>query len=127
MAKRGLKRYEMITEFMFLFLFIINLSACRGFQVELELLLSMKASMNDHSHALSNWNSSVSFCNGMESPVSTHPTCRKSSSPERTCLEEFRNPFSDYRISSPLIYPAISCLVKFLGTYHLVFLSDIST
>ncbi|KAL0323802.1 UNVERIFIED_CONTAM: putative inactive leucine-rich repeat receptor-like protein kinase [Sesamum calycinum] len=74
MAKKGLERYEMIMEFMFLFLFIINLSACRGFEVELELLLAMKASISDHSHALSSWNSSVSFCkwNGITCFDSSH-------------------------------------------------------
>ncbi|KAI3454098.1 hypothetical protein Pfo_010761 [Paulownia fortunei] len=71
MAKKGLKRYRMLIMFIFIFIFI-NLSTCKG--SELELLLSMKASINDQLESLSSWNSSVSLCkwNGITCFDSSH-------------------------------------------------------
>ncbi|KAK6140781.1 hypothetical protein DH2020_025477 [Rehmannia glutinosa] len=57
----------------FMFVFVFLLSTCKGFD-ELELLLSVKASINDQSKSLANWNSSLSFCkwNGITCFDSSH-------------------------------------------------------
>ncbi|GFP96708.1 probably inactive leucine-rich repeat receptor-like protein kinase at2g25790 [Phtheirospermum japonicum] len=58
MAKERLKRLILLV------LVLINLAyTCKGFDDELEMLLSLKASINDQSQALTNWNSSISYCN----------------------------------------------------------------
>ncbi|XP_073152074.1 uncharacterized protein [Henckelia pumila] len=59
MAKDGFKRFKILIKFIVMFI-LTNLCTCKEF--ELELLLSIKASINDPFQALSSWNSSVSFC-----------------------------------------------------------------
>ncbi|XP_022855880.1 probably inactive leucine-rich repeat receptor-like protein kinase At2g25790 [Olea europaea var. sylvestris] len=59
MEKKGPKRYRFFVMLVFIFMFW-NLYACKGF--EFELLLSIKASINDPLESLSTWNSSLSFC-----------------------------------------------------------------
>ncbi|KAG8375606.1 hypothetical protein BUALT_Bualt10G0117900 [Buddleja alternifolia] len=73
MASKGMKRCKMVIEVFFVFMLMINLSTCKEFN-ELELLLSMKASVNDQFQSLSNWNSSLSYCtwNGITCFDSSH-------------------------------------------------------
>ncbi|KZV37202.1 inactive leucine-rich repeat receptor-like protein kinase [Dorcoceras hygrometricum] len=59
MAKNGFKRFKILIKFTVIF-FLTSLCTCKEF--ELELLLSIKASINDPFQALSSWNSSVFFC-----------------------------------------------------------------
>lgn len=59
MAKDGFKRFKILIKFIVMFM-LTDFCTCKEF--ELELLLTIKTSINDPFQALSSWNSTVSFC-----------------------------------------------------------------
>ncbi|KAL3650794.1 hypothetical protein CASFOL_007197 [Castilleja foliolosa] len=68
-------RMEALKRLIIMFLFFNLMYTCKGYNdIELELLLSLKASINDQSQALANWNSSLPHCkwNGITCFNSSH-------------------------------------------------------